>query len=194
MAFLPGMTETPPTPLGHPLTNPGWVDKRRLTLAGKIDAILKISIIASVLFASSSAGYYYLSYLPRRDARFEPERALEQLLMEQQASEQRALEQQAAEQRQLLENADRYQACLSRASQSYNDSRMAACNRLQEKVIKNHDTCIRSGFREKVCNLAYVVREPSPNCTLPQAIASNLDDEAEKARDRCLKESRLGLQ
>jgi CHAT domain-containing protein len=178
-----------------------------LALAGKIDAILKISIVASVLFASSSVGYYYLSYLPRRDARFEPERALEQLrtaaqkraeqeqlLSAQQASEQRALEQQAAEQRQSLENADRYQACLSHASQSYNESRMAACNRLQEKVIKNHDTCIRSGFREKVCNLAYVVREPSPNCALPQAIASNLDDEAEKARDRCLKESRLGLQ
>jgi hypothetical protein len=48
-------------------------------LAGKIDAILKISIVASVLFASSSVGYYYLSYLPRRDARLEPERALEQL-------------------------------------------------------------------------------------------------------------------
>jgi len=48
-------------------------------LAGKIDAILKLSVVASVLFASSSVRYYYLSYLPRRDARFEPERALEQL-------------------------------------------------------------------------------------------------------------------
>ena len=176
-------------------------------LAGKIDAVLKLSIVASVLFASSSVGYYYLSYLPHRDARFEPERALEQLrdaaqkrakreqlLLEQQTSEQRALEQQAAEQRQSLEKADRYQTCLSHAADSYNESRISACNRLQERVIKNHDICIRSGFREKVCDLAYVVREPSPNCALPQAIASNLDDEAEKARDRCLKESRLGLQ
>jgi hypothetical protein len=160
-----------------------------------------------VLFASSSVGYYYLSYLPHRDAQFEPKRALEglraaaqkraeqeQLLLEQQASEQRALEQQAAEQRQLQEKADRYQACLSHVTDSYNESRIAACNRLQEKVIKNHDSCIKSGFREKVCDLAYVVRKPSPNCPLPQAIASNLDAEAEKARDRCLEENGAGLQ
>ena len=131
-------------------------------MAGKIDAILKLSIVASVLFASSSVGYYYLSYLPHRDARFEPERALEglraaaqkraereQLLLEQQASEQRALEQQAAEQRQLLEKADRYQACLSHATDGYNESRIAACNRLQEKVIKDHDNCIRVGLSQK---------------------------------------------
>jgi hypothetical protein len=170
-------------------------------LAGKIDAILKLSIVASVLFASSSVGYYYLSYLPHRDARFEPERALEglraaaqkraereQLLLQQQVSEQRALEQQAAEQRQLLEKADRYQACLSHAADGYNESRIAACNRLQEKAINDHDNCIRLGFRKKVCDLAHVVREPSPNCTLPQAIKSNLAAGAEKVRDRCLED------
>jgi hypothetical protein len=175
-------------------------------LAGKIDAILKLSIVASVLFASSSAGYYYLVYLPHRDARFEPERALqqlravaqkraaqEQLLLEQQVSEQRALEQQEAEQRQLQEKADRYQVCLSHVTDSYNESLTAACNRLQEKVIKNHDNCIKAGFREKVCDLAFVVRKP-PNCPLPQAIASNLEADAEKARDRCLEGNRVGTQ
>jgi hypothetical protein len=176
-------------------------------LAGKIDAVLKLSIVASVLFASSSVGYYYLSYLPHRDARFEPARALEQLraaaqkrsereqlLLEQQVSEQRALEQQASEQRQSQEKADRYEACLSHVTDSYNESRIAACNRLQDKVIKNHDSCIKSGFREKVCDLAYVVRKPSPNCPLPSSIASDLDADAAKARDRCLEENRLGLQ
>ena len=170
-------------------------------MAGKIDAILKLSIVASVLFASFSVGYYYLSYLPHRDARLEPERVLEglraaaqkraereRLLLEQQISEQRALEQQAAEQRQLLEKADRYQACLSHATDGYNESRIAACNRLQEKVIRDHDNCIRLGFRKKVCDLAHVVREPSPNCTLPQAVANNLDADAEKARSRCLED------
>jgi len=174
-------------------------------LAGKIDAILKLSVVASVFFASSSVGYYYLSYLPRRDARFEPERALEQLrtaaqkraereqsLLQQQVSEQRALEQQAAEQRQLREKADRYQACLRHVTDSYNESRIAACNRLQEKVIKDHDNCIRLGFRKKVCDLAHVVREPSPDCSLPPGIASNLDTDAQKARDRCLEENGAG--
>jgi hypothetical protein len=107
------------------------------------------------------------------------------------------LEQQAAEQQQLRERTDRYQACLTHVTDSHNESRIAACNRLkeaacnrlQEKVIKNHDSCIRSGFREKVCDLAYVVRKPSPNCTLPQAIARNLDADAEEARDRCLEDN-----
>jgi hypothetical protein len=110
------------------------------------------------------------------------------LASERQATEQRALEQQAAEQQQLRERADRYQACLTHITDSYNESRIAACNRLQEKVIKNHDSCIRSGFREKVCDLAYVVRKPSPNCPLPPAITHNLDADAEKARDRCLED------
>ena len=172
---------------------------------GRIDAILKLSVVVSVLLASSSVGYYYLSYLPRRDARFEPERALEQLraaaqkraereqlLLQQQVSEQRALEQQAAEQRQLREKADRYLACLSHVTDSYNDSRIAACNRLQEKVIKDHDNCIRLGFRKKVCDLAHPVREQSPNCPLPPATASALDADAEKARDRCRDENGAG--
>jgi hypothetical protein len=174
-------------------------------LAGKIDALLKLSIVASVLVASSSVGYYYLSYLPRRDARFEPVRALEQLrvaaqkraeqeqlLLQQQVSEQRALEQHAAERRQLQEKADRYQACLGHVTDDYNDSRTAACNRLQEKVIKDHDNCIRLGFRKKVCDLAHPVHEPSPNCPLPPMIARNLDAGAEKARDRCREESDAG--
>jgi hypothetical protein len=111
-------------------------------LAGKIGAILKLTVVASVLLASSSVGYYYLVHLPHQDAQFEPERVLERLraaakkraeqeqwLFEQQASVQRAAEQQRVEERQTLEKANRYQACLSRATDNYNASRLAACNR-----------------------------------------------------------------
>ena len=68
---------------------------KRLTLAGKIDAILKLSVVVSVLLASSSFGYYYLVHLPHRDAQFEPERVLERL---------RAAAKKRAEQEQLLFN------------------------------------------------------------------------------------------
>jgi hypothetical protein len=151
----------------------------RSTLAGKIDAILK----------------------PHQDAQFELERVLERfrgaakkraeqelLLFEQQASEQRAAEQQAAEERQALEKANRYQACLSRATDNYNASRLAACNRPREKILKDRNNCIELGFSEKVCAMAHVVREASPNCTLPGAVALSLDADVEKARDRCLQE------
>jgi hypothetical protein len=160
----------------------------RLTLAGKIDAILKLSVVASVLLASSSVGYYYLVHLPHQDAQFEPERVLErlraaakkrveqeQLLFEQQASEQRAAEQERVEERQTLEKANRYQACLSRATDNYNASRLAACNRAREKIIKDQDDCVELGFSRKVCAMAHVVREASPNCTLPRTVALALD-------------------
>jgi hypothetical protein len=177
-----------------------------LTLAGKIDAILKLSVVVSVLLASSCVGYYYLVHLPQRDAEFETERVLERLraaakkhaeeeqfLFEQQTSERRAAEQKAVEEEQALEKANRYQACLSRAIDSYNASRLAACNRPRERIIKDRDNCINLGFSEKVCAMAHVVREASPNCTLPRAVALSLDTDAEKARDRCLEEDRIGL-
>jgi hypothetical protein len=179
---------------------------KRLTLAGKIDAVLKLSVVVSVLLASSSVGYYYLVHLPHRDAQFEPERVLERLraaakkraeeelfFFEQQASERRAAEQQAVEERQALEKADRYQACLSRATDNYNASRLVACNRPREKIIKDRDNCIELGFSEKVCAMAHVVREASPNCALPRAVALSLDAEVEKARDRCVEEAKIGL-
>jgi hypothetical protein len=170
-----------------------------LTLVGKIDAILKVSVIASVLLASSSVGYYYLVYLPQRDAQIEPERALErlraaaekrakqeQLLVEQQASERRAAEQKAIEEQQKVERAARYQACLSRATDDYNAARLAACNRPQQKIIKDRDDCVKLGFPKNVCDMAHVVHEASPDCKLPRSVASALDADAEKARDHCL--------
>jgi hypothetical protein len=172
-------------------------------LAIKIDAILKVSVVASVLLASSSVGYHYLVYLPHRDA--EAERALErslaaekkhveqgQSLFRRQASEQRAAEQKTTEERQALEKANRYQACLSRATDKYNASRLTTCNRPREKIIKDRDDCIKLGFSEKVCAMAHVVPEASPNCTLPRAVALSLDAEVEKERDRCREEESTG--
>jgi hypothetical protein len=91
-----------------------------------------------------------------------------------------------------LEKSNRYQACLSRATDNYNASRLAACNRPREKIIKDRDNCIQLGFSEKVCAMAHVVREASPNCALPRAVALSLDADVEKARDRCLEEDRDG--
>ncbi len=175
-------------------------------MAAKIDAILKVSVVASVLFASLSAGYYYLAYLPQRDAQLEPQRLLEkfraaaekraeqeQSLFEQRVSERRAAEQKAAEARQALEKANRREACLSRASDNYNASRLAACNRPREKIIKDQDDCVKLGFSRKVCAMAHVVPEASPNCMLPRTVTLSLDADAENARNRCLEEDKDGF-
>ena len=114
----------------------------------------------------------------------------ELLLFEQKVSEQRAAEQRAIEQRQALEKVDRYQACLSRATDSYNASRLASCNRPRQKIIKDQDDCFNLGFSREVCAMAHVVPEASPNCRLPRTVALALDAEAEIARDRCLEDDR----
>jgi hypothetical protein len=49
----------------------------KMTLASKIDGILKVSIVVSVVFASCSVGYYYLVHLPRRNVQIAPQGALE---------------------------------------------------------------------------------------------------------------------
>jgi hypothetical protein len=201
-----------PTSVEQPGPDHSWspsvgATPKSLTSTGKIDAILKLSVVASVLLASSSVGYYYLIHLPHRDAQFEPELVLEklrvavkkhaeqeQLVFEQQASERRAAEQQVSEKQQALEKANRYQACLTRATDNYNASRLAACNRPREKIIKDRDDCIKLGFSEKVCAMAHVVRNSSPNCMLPRVVTLSLDADAEKARDRCLEQDRAGLQ
>jgi hypothetical protein len=178
-----------------------------LTLAAKIDAILKLSIVASLWMASSSVGYYYLVYLPHRDLQFEPQRVLERfraatenrakqelLDFEQQVSKERAAEEKAVEKRQALEKANRYESCLRRATEEYNASRLAACNRPREKVIKDQNDCVALGFSRNVCAMAHVVPEPSPNCALPRTVTLALDANVQQVRDRCLQEDGLGLQ
>ena len=179
----------------------------KLTLAAEIDPILK-SIVASVLLASCGVGYYYLVYLPQRDFQFEPQRVLERFqaaaekraehaeqelsLFEQKLSERRAAEQKVAEERRALEKANRYQACLSRAADSYNISRLAACNRTREKIIKDQDDCFKLGFSRNVCAMAHVIPEASPSCTLPRTVRLALDADVEKARHRCVEEDNDG--
>ena len=178
----------------------------KMTLASKIDAILKFSIVVSVVFASCSVGYYYLVHLPQRDVQFQPERVLERFraaaekhaeqelsLFEQKVSERRAAEQKAAEERQALEKANRYQACLNRATDSYNASRLAACNRTREKIIKDQDDCFNLGFSRNVCAMAHVIPEVSPSCTLPRTVRLALEADVEKARARCVEEDKDGF-
>lgn len=163
-------------------------------MAGKIDILLKLSIAASVLFTSSSVGYYYLLYLPRRDAQLDVERAFERAradALQRMFSEQRALEErQSAEKAAAL---TRYQTCLSEANANYQAVRATACKRLGEQSRKDHDDCISKNVGKNFCDVTYAIRDASPNCSLPREIATDFDADLEKARDRCLQENRSGL-
>jgi D-alanyl-D-alanine carboxypeptidase len=92
-----------------------------------------------------------------------------------------------------LEKANRYEACLSRATDTYDTSRLAACNRPREKIIKDQDDCVKLGFSRNVCAMAHVVPESSPNCTLPRTVKLALDADLGKAHDLCLEQDKNGF-
>jgi hypothetical protein len=47
---------------------------------------------------------------------------------------------------------------------------------------------------KEVCVSMYSGRDASPSCSLPRALGTDLSDELDKSRKRCLDESRAGLQ
>jgi hypothetical protein len=140
----------------------GWLIAHRptgLTVASRIDALLKLSVIAGVLGASSSVAYYYVMYSPRRDAQLNIERAWERAradaerraeweraLSEQRASEQRASEQRASEQRASEQRASEQRASEQRASeQGASDERQATENATAQM---RYQVCLSSAQRK----------------------------------------------
>jgi hypothetical protein len=179
----------------------------------KLDALVKVSIVVAVLFASASVGYYYLAYLPRRDAQLDLERALERERAEaerraerERAEAEKREEQEriiAEQQRQSAEKAaaqNRYQACLSRASANYDAAWARMCKRYGDMVnsdsAKGIGLCVSAGTPKVECEKRHKesLRDTSANCTLPKLLSADLNADLEKARDRCLQETRAGLQ
>ena len=170
-------------------------------MAAKIDALLKLSVIASLSLASSGIGYYYAVYLPRRDAELENERALEKTrAYAQKRAEQVkvAADQQVSARRQAMGTAVaelRYQACLNSAGAAHDVAWAAECKRIAEKALQDHANCLaKSKLSRGYCDAAYQNRDGSPTCTLPVATASDLDGGLNKARNRCLQERQAALE
>jgi hypothetical protein len=172
----------------------------RFALAAKIDGVLKLSIIASLLLASSGVGYYYAVYLPGRDAQLDNEIILEktQAFAHKRAEQARSLaEQQVLEKRLSAEKAAAdigYQTCLDSAGAARIASWAEACKRLAETALANHADCLsKSKLSPGYCDAAYKTRDASPNCTLPVKIAADLDGALNMARKSCLRQRDAAL-
>src|SRR6516165_1477457 len=137
-------------------------------MAGKIDALLKLSIVAAVLLASSSVAYYHLIYLPERDARIDAAKAA--------AEQRRSYEAAAAEQR--------------RADEAALAERLRAIDKTTARKL--YELCVSEA--EDDYNLNWTNNCASKtSCTLPAYIADGLNTNRNKARDRCLQEFKSGL-
>jgi hypothetical protein len=176
-------------------------------MAGKVDAFLKICLATAVLVASAGVAYYYVIYLPQRDAQLDRERKLEFARAEyaRQAEQARLAAQQARleEEKRAAELAQaaareasqqRYQTCIRVAENFYSASWAAQCKRIADKAAKDLKDCNSQGLNKDSCQNVYGGRDASPNCSLPRVVGTDLSDELEKSRKRCLDESRAGLQ
>ena len=166
-------------------------------MAGSVDAFLKLSLAVSLLGAAGSVGYYYAAYLPARDARLDRERQLDRARAEftaRTAADRAQAEREAAEQKAASEKAMaqiNYDACISRARAGYDRAWAFACKQLADKAQKGRAGCTAD---KAFCDSIYSARDPSPECALPGNISSTINADFDGAKDRCLQESRAGLQ
>jgi hypothetical protein len=170
-------------------------------LTAKIDALLKLSVIASLLLASSGVAYYYAVYLPQRDAEQDRENSLQRLHAygEKRADQERsAAQQRETEQRQAEVKASagpRYQNCVDGAGINHDASWASACKRLADKAAQDHTDCLSlPNLPQGYCDAAYGTRDPSAHCTLPAEMAADLDAALNAARKACLQERNTALQ
>jgi hypothetical protein len=161
-------------------------------VAGKIDAFLKLSVVAAVLLASSSVAYYYVVYLPERDARIDADKAATE---QRRAAGKAATEQNRSEEQ--LSAKLRYDRCLREAQDIYNSDWASNCGlRRQEaaQIAQKHARCVADPANDKnLCDQHYTVPDASPNCALPRVLATDLEARLNKARQLCLQASKAGL-
>jgi hypothetical protein len=166
-----------------------------------MNTLFKLSLIVSLLLASSGVAFYYAIYLPRRDAQLDNERKLEKAQADARkrvAQERSIAEQTKSEQRQAdaMAGAEaHYQTCLNRANVTHATSWEVECKRLAEKALADHAECLTKPKLPKgYCDAAYRPRDGTPNCILPPKVATGLDGDLSEARNRCQRERRAVLQ
>jgi hypothetical protein len=170
-------------------------------LATKLNALLKLSLIAVPLLASSGVGYYYAVYLPARDTQRNEERLAEALHAygRQRAEAARAVaEQQHKEQRMAADKAaaeSRYETCLSGASSTHDAAWSEACQRLADRALEDRGNCLANKkLPQGYCGAAYRSRDSSPHCILPADVATAIDGNLSLARNQCRQQRNAALQ
>src|SRR5262249_34840469 len=148
---------------------------------GKIDAFLKLSIVAAVLLASSSVAYYYVIYLPDRDARIDAANVAAELhrAEEKTAAEQRRIDEKAAAEDRRSEDQQnaqrRYDRCLRAAENGYNSNWAASCGSKRQEAEQNRAHCVANHPDDKKgCAEGNPIPDAA-DCTLPRTLANDLE-------------------
>jgi len=84
-----------------------------------------------------------------------------------------------------------YQACLDNANIGHDAAWASECQRIGDKDRRDYANCTDNlNLSKTYCDAAYTIRDVSPSCRLPPGIATGLDAELERSRNRCLQQSK----
>lgn len=167
-------------------------------------------MILSLALAATSIAYYYVIYLPARDAlqdaRREDERnearrqaaarADEERRTQDEREHREAQERSAAELRKFMVEA-RYKGCLQRVSNNYSAMWDNYCKQNEEQRRKDYQSCITSQnqyMNKEICNNLHGTPLPETNCKLRHQVADDLNSTLEREKNRCFQEFQAGLE
>lgn len=161
-------------------------------MKGLLDIILKASIVVGIAVGSSSIAYYYLIYLPHRDATIDAERKAREIeVKNSRLQEERS---RAAEKLRIQNEKDlainRYELCKIGASTNYNGDWDNTCAQFAEEDAKAQARC-KINNEVSYCIDKFKIR-PSKDCTLPQITADRFQKRVDEAKTRCLQEFQAG--
>jgi hypothetical protein len=165
---------------------------RRVT--NGIDTILKVAVIVAVTATSSALSYYYIIYLPLRDAQMEAVRQTEMRVAEEKARQEieraAALERAARYQQEWAK--ERYRLCVSIAEQSYSLNWDTECERQSTRQNQLIASCISE--QRFGCQSLFDKKIPAQDCALPKDLADQYNTRLKDDRDRCMQEYRDAIQ
>ncbi len=161
-----------------------------------LDTLLKVAVIISLAVAASAVSYYYVFYLPHRDAMLDAERLSDEMRQREAEAEQRrhadAAQRALADQKRQAEA--RYQTCLRLAEANYHANWDSNCVAKAEVQRKSYEECLTSKFMQAHECLKTYAALPTKDCSLPTELARSLNDRHTSEKDRCLREFQLGVQ
>jgi Tfp pilus assembly protein PilX len=162
-----------------------------------VDGFLKFCAAVSLLVAAASVGYYFSVYLPERDAKMDREKQFEQAKAEmaRKSEQARLADEREAEIKRQSDAAEakqfRYRVCIANAEDAYTKNWASSCRDAAQTATKKRTDCQKTSPNLN-CDLIYPAADSGPSCTLSGGAV--LNERLEKSRNRCLEESRSGVQ
>ena len=151
--------------------------------SGIADTVLKLSVAVAFLIAGVSVGYYFLVYVPAKDARAQAAAT---------AAAANATAQQAASQQAATRRAANYNSCLAAADTAYHADWNSNCATRSQQREADFNRCVGGFLSESDCRdqNPYI---PPTDCQLPTVVADSINGELKDAKDRCLQQAKDGL-